>query len=51
MVWKIFFDDGESIKQKKGVIEKTSDGFVYIKLDGKLEAIPIANIKRMEEVK
>ena len=50
MEWKIFFDDGQSIKQKIGEIEKQDDSFVYIRVNGKQEAIPISAIKRMEEV-
>ena len=49
MVWKLFFDDGQSIKCKEGKIEIISNGFVYIIVQGKKEAIPISNIKRMEE--
>jgi len=49
MAWKIFFDDGQNISVKKGTIEKQDSSFVYIKTDNKLEAIPISNIKRMEE--
>lgn len=50
MEWKIFFDDGQSIKQKIGIIEKHDESFVYIRTERKLEAIPISNIKRMEEI-
>jgi hypothetical protein len=51
MVWKLFFDDGQSVKQKVGEIEKKDSSFVYIRVEGILEAIPISNIKRMEEIK
>ena len=50
MVWKIFYDDKESIKQKEGSIEKQDLSFVYIKSNGKLHAIPANSIIRMEEV-
>lgn len=50
MAWKIFYDDKESIKQKIGEILKTEEGLVYIKVNGKVHAIPVNNIVRMEEV-
>ena len=49
MVWKLFFDDGQSIKQKEGELVKTDNSFVYLQINNKLEAIPIQNIKRMVE--
>jgi len=52
MEWKIIFDDGQSIAQKIGRIEKQDISFVYIRTseNNKLQAIPIQNIKRMEKL-
>lgn len=51
MVWKIFYDDKESIKQKRGNLIKQDESFVYIEVEGTTHAIPIVNIIRMEEIK
>jgi hypothetical protein len=44
MEWKIFFDDGRSVVQKQGTIEKQDLSFVYIRVNDKLEAIPVNSI-------
>ncbi len=50
MAWKVFYDDKQSIKQKIGEIEKQDNNFVYISVSGKVHAIPVSSIVRMEEI-
>jgi hypothetical protein len=45
----VFFDDGNDIKRKVGIIQKIQDGLIYFSENGKIQLIPVCRIVRIEK--